>query len=353
MARNKLIDSLLKASGNDLATIASKGILGDINGYIDTGSYAFNALLSGSIYKGLPSNKILGFAGEEATGKSFYALAVIKHFLDSNPDAIVFVFETEGAATSEMLKERGIDRDRYVNLPVATVEDFRTQALKMLNDYAEWEKKTPVMFVLDSLGNLSTKKETVDIAKGDDVRDMTRTQLIKGAFRALTLRLVALDVPMIVTNHTYKGMSAYSGNEMSGGSGLKYAASIIVFLSRAKAEDGDEVVGSIITAKLGKSRICQAGKKVKTRLLFERGIDKYFGLIDLAVAMGVWSKISKKIAVSDTISLFESEIIRKPEKFFTKEVLDKIDAKCQAEFLLGSAPTNFLGVEEVEEAAAT
>ena len=124
---------LAKAAGNEYGSLVDNGIFGgDVSQYIDTGSYVLNALLSGSIYGGLPANKITALAGESATGKTFFPLGIIKHFLDTKPDAGVFFFESESALTSEMLRERGIDVSRVYHIPVATVEEFRHQALKIL-----------------------------------------------------------------------------------------------------------------------------------------------------------------------------------------------------------------------------
>ena len=149
-----------------------------------------------------------------------------------------------------MLAERGIDPKRFVLIPVSTVQEFRNQATKICDnvDKVPLEARHPILLVLDSLGNLSTEKEVKDIIEGNDTRDMTRAQLIRGAFRVLALRLSKLQMPMIVTNHTYDVIGAYvPTKEMGGGSGLKYAASTIVYLSKSKDRDSDKnVVGNII-----------------------------------------------------------------------------------------------------------
>ena len=126
------LKDIIKSSGNEYAGIASEGIDGsDVTGFIDTGSYAFNALLSGSLYGGIPNNKIMALAGESATGKTFFALGMCKKFLDDNPDGMVLYFDTESAVTSDMIKERGLDPERVAIFPVATVETFRHQAISI------------------------------------------------------------------------------------------------------------------------------------------------------------------------------------------------------------------------------
>ena len=147
------------------------------SGYIGTGSYAMNALLSGSIFGGLPQNKVTAFAGEPSVGKTFYALNVCYQFLEDNPNGFVFYFESESAISRDFLANRGIDTKRVAIVPVATVQEFRTQAVKILDKYLENKgERPPMLFVLDSLGNLSTDKEMQDIADGKDTRDMTRAQ---------------------------------------------------------------------------------------------------------------------------------------------------------------------------------
>ena len=166
------LNQFIKESGNEFASVVDDGVAaGDVNSYIDTGSFLFNALLSGSIHGGLPSNKITALAGESATGKTYFALGMVKNFLDSNPDAGVLYFESESAIPKELIVNRGIDPKRMVILPVVTIQEFRTQAIKILDAYLEENEQKPMMFVLDSLGNLSTTKELQDTAAGAETRD--------------------------------------------------------------------------------------------------------------------------------------------------------------------------------------
>ena len=234
------LQDVAKEIGNEYAGLVSDGIAaGDTSGYIDTGSYIFNALVSGSIYGGVPSNKITAIAGESSTGKTFFCLGIVQHFLDSNPDAGVIYFESESAISKQMIVDRGIAADRMMIVPVATIEEFRTQSCRILDKYMEQDEKKPLMFVLDSLGMLASNKEVEDVANDKNVRDMTKSQLIKGAFRVLTLKLGKANVPMLVTNHTYDVIGSYvPTKEMGGGSGLKYASSTIIYLSKKKEKDG-------------------------------------------------------------------------------------------------------------------
>lgn len=345
MSKN-LFEELLEETDNEYAGIAEDGIeAGDVTGFIGTGSYSLNALLSGSIYGGLPSNKVYAFAGEPSTGKTFYAINVVRKFLLDNEDGFVFYFESESAISKQMLADRGVDVSRIAVVPVSTVQEFRTQAVKILNKYLDQKEQPPMLFVLDSLGNLSTEKEMADIADGKDTRDMTRAQLVRGAFRVLTLKLGKAKVPLVVTNHVYDVVGSYVPmKKMGGGSGLEYAASGIVFLSKKKDKDADGgVSGAILTATLKKSRLTIENKKVETLLDYRTGLDPYYGLLDLAEKFGIVKKVSTKYEFPDGTKAFEVAINREPEKYFTKEILDLIDEKCKDEFLYGK--TNVMSVE--------
>ena len=349
MTKNIFAD-LIASSENTYAEIVSE--IEDVIGVIDTGAYSLNALLAGSIYGGLPRNKVVALAGEFATGKTFFALLFMKQFLIDNPKGFVFYFESEFATTKKMMAERGIDVRRVALIPVATVEEFRTQATRILDKYIETpEKDRPQMFfILDSLGNLSTTKETEDIASGTDKRDMTRAQLVKGAFRVLQLKLGKAKVPMLLTNHVYNVIGAYfPTKEMSGGSGLSYSASIILFLAKHKDKDGDETTGNRITITTKKSRVTKEHKSVDVLLRYDTGLDRYYGLLELALKAEIFKKIAKKIEVSDGSTHFESEINKNPEKYFTKEVLDQIDAFCKKEFCYGSALSGEEGLPDPAE----
>ena len=200
------LKDIMKAAGNKYATVASDGLEGsDVKGFISTGSYAFNALLSGSIHGGIPDNKIIALAGEQATGKTYFALNVVREFLQNDPKAMVLYFDTEQAITSDLLRDRGIDTERVAVLPVATVEEFRHQCVLVVDKYLEDDKdsRPRMMIVLDSLGMLSTEKEMNDTAEGKNTRDMTRAQVTKAAFRVLTIKLGHARIPLLMTNHTY------------------------------------------------------------------------------------------------------------------------------------------------------
>ena len=333
------LKKVIKDTENEFASIVNDGVeAGDVSTYIDTGSYIFNGLVSGTINGGIPANKITALAGESATGKTFFVLGMCKHFLDNNPDAGVIYFESESAITKDLIENRGIDTKRMVVMPVTTVQEFRTQSLRVLDSYLEQDEadRKPLLLVLDSLGMLSTTKEVEDTEAGKETRDMTRAQVTKAAFRVLTLKLGKAKVPLVITNHTYDVVgSMFPQKEMGGGSGLKYAASTIIYLSKKKDKDGTEVVGNIIHCKTHKSRLSKENSMVDVRLSYEKGLDRYYGLLDLAIKHGIFKQVSTRIELPDGTKQYAKTINNDPEKYFTDDIMQQLDEAAQKEFSYG------------------
>ena len=330
------LKDIVKEIGNEYTQLASD--IDDTEKYVDTGSFIFNGLVSGSIYGGVSGNKITAIAGESSTGKTFFSLAVVKNFLDSNPDGYCLYFDTEAAVNKPLLESRGIDLNRVVVINVVTIEEFRSKALKAIDIYLkkDTEERKPCMFVLDSLGMLSTEKEITDALNDKQVRDMTKSQLVKGAFRMLTLKLGQANVPLIVTNHTYDVIGAYvPTKEMGGGSGLKYAASTIIYLSKKKEKDGKEVIGNIIKAKTHKSRLSKENKTVEIRLFYDdRGLDRYYGLLELGEIGGLWKNVAGRYEIGGK-KIYAKQILSDPDTYFTPDVMQALDEIAQKEFSYG------------------
>ena len=330
------LKEIVKEVGGEYTQLAAD--IDETEKYVDTGSYIFNALVSGSIFGGVSGNKITAIAGESSTGKTFFSLAVVKNFLDTNPDGYCLYFDTEAAINKSLLESRGIDLSRLVVVNVVTIEEFRSKALKAVDIYLKKpvDERKPCMFVLDSLGMLSTEKEITDALNDKQVRDMTKSQLVKGAFRMLTLKLGQANIPMIVTNHTYDVIGAYvPTKEMGGGSGLKYAASTIIYLSKKKEKDGTEVIGNIIKAKTAKSRLSKENQEVNVRLFYdERGLDRYYGLLELGELGGLWKNVAGRYEM-DGKKIYAKQILANPEEYFTEEVMQKLDMIAKGEFSYG------------------
>ena len=330
------LKDIVKEIGDDFTQLASD--IDSTENYVDTGSYIFNGLVSGSIYGGVSGNKITAIAGESSTGKTFFSLAVVKNFLDSNPDGYCLYFDTEAAVNKPLLESRGIDLTRVVVINVVTIEEFRSKALRAVDIYLKTntEDRKPCMFVLDSLGMLSTEKEIRDALDDKQVRDMTKSQLVKGAFRMLTLKLGQANIPLIVTNHTYDVIGSYvPTKEMGGGSGLKYAASTIIYLSKKKEKDGKEVIGNIIKAKTHKSRLSKENKTVEIRLFYDdRGLDRYYGLLELGEIGGLWKNVAGRYEIGGK-KIYAKQILSDPDTYFTEDVMQALDEIAQKEFSYG------------------
>ena len=337
------LKDIIKEIGGDYTQLASE--IDETETFVDTGSYIFNALVSGSIFGGVSGNKITAIAGETSTGKTFFSLAVVKNFLDTHPTGYCLYFDTESAITKSLLESRGIDTSRLVVVNVVTVEEFRTKTLKAVDIYLKKkeEERNPCIFVLDSLGMLSTTKEISDALAEKDTRDMTKAQLIKGAFRMLTLKLGQAKIPMLVTNHTYDSMSLYGGKQMSGGSGLQYASSTIIYLSKSKEKDGTEVIGNIIRARTHKSRLSKENQDVEIRLYYdERGLDRYYGLLELGQLGGLWKNVAGRYEM-DGKKIYAKEILKNTEKYFTPEVMKKLDLIARSEYSYGNSEVRIDG----------
>ena len=331
-------DLINEIKDEDTSIAADGAGSAEFGGFIDTGSYILNAVLSGSIYGGIPDNKITAFAGESATGKTYFVLGVVRAFLDKNPEGAVVYYDTEAAVTRGMMEARGIDTNRVIIAEPDTIQKFRTHALKMLEAYDKHPlgKRPPMMMVLDSLGLLSTTKEMEDSTEGKETRDMTKAQTIKAAFRVLTLKLAKVKVPMLVTNHVYEMVGSYiPQKEMGGGSGLKYAASTIAYLGKKKERDGDEIVGNIIKVNMHKSRLSKENSKVEVLLTYDKGLDKYYGLLDLAEKHKIFNKVSTRYELPDGSKVFGKTINENPEKYFTEEIMARLEEAAKTEFSYG------------------
>ena len=329
-----IFDTLAKEAKNDYAQLVSN--TEHDQGFIGTGSYILNAQLSGSIYGGIPNNRVTAIAGEQATGKTFYAIGIASTFLNDHPDGAVFYFDSEAAATPDLFRDRGLDPARVWHFPIDTIEEFRTQMIRILDNLLKTPEKDrkPLLVILDSLGMLASNKEMEDAMNDKQVRDMTKSQTIKSVFRIITSKLGKLKIPMIVTNHTYKTMNPYGDpTDMGGGSGLKYAASTIITLTKSKEKDSSkEIIGNIIKVKTYKSRLTKENTQIATRLFFDsRGLDEYYGLLELGEKHGIFIRKGNRILVGES-SVYPSAILADPLKYFTKEVMQALDEAASKEF---------------------
>ena len=330
------LKDIVKEIGDDYTQLAAD--IDESESYVDTGSYIFNGLVSGSIFGGVSGNKITAIAGESSTGKTFFS-AVVKNFLDSNPDGYCLYFDTEAAVNKSLLISRGIDLTRVVVVNVVTIEDFRVKVLRATDIYLKTptEDRKPCMFVLDSLGMLSTEKEITDTQRQTSPR---HDQVTTGqrCVPYVDSETGTANIPMIVTNHTYDVIGSYvPTKEMGGGSGLKYAASSIIYLSKRKKRMEQKSLEILLKPKTTKSRLSKENKDVTVRLYYdERGLDRYYGLLELGELGGLWKNVAGRYEMNGK-KVYAKEILKNPDKYFTEEVLQKLDEVAKEEFSYGSA----------------
>lgn len=336
-----IMDTLLSSTDNKYARVVAEGTVSDIKGYINTGCYILNAQISGDLFKGIPLNRTTVLSGERGTGKSFIALSLAKQFLLDNKDGIVVYWRTEDDIDKTFITNRGIDIDRFIDMPVATIEEFKTQSFNMVNKLQEEHENgvvhPPILWVLDSLGNVTSSKERDDTLSGSDKRDMTKQQAIRSTFRLLNNPLSILGIGFIVTAHVYAKIGSYiPGNEIAGGGGLQYAASVITELSKAKHREGTEQVGSIISSRLQKNRLAKEGTKIKMLLSFKNGLHPYYGLAELCIDAGIWKKSGNRIEIEDGTKKYEKEIYKNSKKYFTDELMEKLNEYVNDVFKFGN-----------------
>lgn len=310
--------------------------------YIDSGSYTLNAAFSGSLFKGIPDNKVSAFAGPTTTGKTFLVLGIMRKLLE-NPAGRGIYFDTEGATTKQMMLNHGIDVKRVVGAEPTTIQEFTKQASNILAKYAEIEKKDrfPLFMVLDSLGQLPSSAEMENALSGNEAKDFTRLQVIKSCFRTLTLKLAQLQVPLFITNHTYTAIMTYGAPQvMSGGSGIFFAASQIMMLSKSKIKEGEgkdtEILGNIIKVKIHKSRFSKENDSIQTAIHYNGGLDRYYGLLDFALESGVFVKEGHSINYGAERLGKAADIENDGKRFFTQEVLEKIEPYVNKRYQYGS-----------------
>lgn len=265
----------------------------EIKETFDIGCYALNAFCSdGDILTGLPLGKRISFSGESTTAKSFFGAYIIDSFLKQYEDGMVVLFETEGSSILQQADEIGMDKSRILIEPVSVIEELHTTFLNILkkleDDFNKTKERTKVLFVLDSLGMLSTRKELADKEAGKDTRDMTRAAAIKAMYRAISLKLTLLQCSMITINHSYTNIGGYGDSQVEqGGSGFEYSGDVRFLLSKSQKRAGNSQTGVIIRLKIKKSRWIKENQTVEIELDFEKGMKKNSYLINWADKIGL------------------------------------------------------------------
>lgn len=371
--------------------IVSEGCVSNITEYIPVGNLICNAALTGSLFQGIPNNRITSISGDPSTGKSYLCLNIAREA--QKKGYYVYWFDTENTADANQFSKFGIDLERIIYSPVGTVMEFKTAVTNVLNMLIEKKEsgmKIPkILFVLDSLGMLASEKEVSDALHGEDKVDLTRPKQLRSIFRIITQKLGVIGGTFIYTNHVYQTTDMYSQTKQNGGLGGIYSASIILNLSKAKLKEGSDntQTGIIVTARPDKNRFV-VPKTVKFYISYNNGMNQYVGLEDHiswdrcgidrgkfidekeynkspnenykrvecpdgTVKYFVKSDTGRNVCCDDGTSLPWKQLFS--PKVFTKERLERLDKYIQSEFKYadGVGVSDLFEGDDVEESQET
>lgn len=302
------LDKLKKNSTVKETEILSNSKFLNNKDIVQTTVPALNVALSGKLDGGLTSGLTV-FAGPSKHFKTAFAMLLSKSYLDKYDDGVVLFYDSEFGAPQGYFDSFGIDTDRVVHTPVTDIEQLKHDVMSQLQGI---ERGDRVIIVVDSVGNLASKKEVDDALDGKSVADMTRAKQMKSLFRMVTPHLTIKDIPAVVVNHTYKEIGLFPKDVVSGGTGVYYSADNIFIIGRQQEKEGKEVVGYNFIINVEKSRFVREKSRIPIEVTWEGGISKWSGLLDMALESGHVVKPSngwyaksseddaKKVRIKDT-----------------------------------------------------
>ena len=249
---------------------------------IDTGVPMVNVALSGDIDGGLVSGLTV-LAGPSKHFKTSFALLMAAAYQRAHKDAVVLFYDSEFGSPQSYFETFGIDTERVLHTPITNVEELKFDLIHQLE---ELDEKDKVCIVIDSIGNMASKKELDDALSEKGVADMTRAKALKGLFRMCTPYLTMKDIPMLAINHTYKEIGLFPKDIVSGGTGIMYSADNVWIIGRRQNKTGTEITGYDFIINVEKSRFVREKSKVPVSVSWSGGIEQWSGLLDLAIAGG-------------------------------------------------------------------
>jgi len=277
-----LLEKLKKNSTIKESEILNKSKFFAKKDMIQTSVPIMNVALSGSLDGGLTPGLTV-FAGPSKHFKTAFSLLLVKAYMDKYDDAVVLFYDSEFGSPQSYFDNFGIDTGRILHTPITDIEQLKFDIMSQINTI---ERNEHVMIVIDSVGNLASKKEVDDALEGKSVADMTRAKQMKSLFRMVTPHLTIKDIPMVVVNHTYAEIGLYPKQIVSGGTGLYYSADTIFIIGRQQEKEGTDVVGYNFILNVEKSRFVREKSKIPVEVTFEGGISKWSGLLDVAISGG-------------------------------------------------------------------
>ena len=277
-----LLDKMLKAGSVKGSSILSKSSFFNVKDPIQTELPIVNIAFCGSLKGGLlPGLTIV--AGESKSFKTLLGLYCMKAYLQKYPEGIAILYDSEYGITPEYLESYSIDTDRVIHVPIEDVEQLKFDATKRLDEIDKGDK---VFIMIDSIGNLASRKEVQDALDERSVADMTRAKQLKSLFRIVTPKLTTRDIPCIAINHVYQEIGLFPKNIVSGGTGIMYSANQVFIIGKAQQKDGKDLEGFKFTINIEKSRYVKEKSKLPFTVLFDKGIQKWSSLMELALESG-------------------------------------------------------------------
>jgi len=277
-----ILEKIKKNSSIKESAILSKSKFFTEKDMIPTSVPIINVALSGSLDGGL-SPGLTMWAGPSKHFKTAFSLLMAKSFMDKYEDAALLFYDSEFGTPQAYFNSFGIDSNRVLHTPLTDIEQLKSDIMKQLSQV---ERDDHLIIVLDSIGNLASKKEVDDALDGKTVADMTRAKGVKSLFRMVTPHLSLKNIPMIVVNHTYKEIGMFPKDIVGGGTGSYYSADNIFIIGRQQEKEGTEIVGYNFIINVEKSRYVKEKSKIPVSVSFDGGISKWSGLLDIAIESG-------------------------------------------------------------------
>ena len=274
-----ILEKLKKNSSIKETAILSKSKFFNNKDMITTGVPMVNVALSGKLDGGLTPGLTM-WAGPSKHFKTAFSLLMAKSYMDKYQDAVLLFYDSEFGTPIKYFETFGIDMDRVLHTPLTDIEQLKFDIMQQFQGVDRGDK---LIVILDSIGNLASKKEVDDALEGKSVADMSRAKQVKSLFRMITPHLNLKDIPMIVVNHTYKEIGLYPKDIVGGGTGSYYSADNIFIIGRQQEKDGTEVTGYNFIINVEKSRYVREKSKIPIAVSFEGGIQKFSGLLDVAM----------------------------------------------------------------------
>ena len=298
-----LLDKIKKNSTIKDSAILARSKFFAAKDMIQTSIPVVNVAFSGDLDGGFTPGLTM-WAGPSKHFKTAFSLLMVKAYQVKYPDAVVLFYDSEFGTPQNYFTSFGIDTDRVVHTPITDVEQLKFDIMQQLTNIERGER---VMIVIDSIGNLASKKEVEDALDGKSVADMSRAKQIKSLFRMVTPHLTLKDIPMVVVNHTYKEIGLYPKDIVGGGTGSYYSADNIYILGRQQEKDGTDLIGYNFIINVEKSRYVREKARIPVTVRFDGGISKYSGLLDMALesghvtkpSMGWYAKVDRSTGAID------------------------------------------------------